>query len=66
MIGFFDELWQLDENRLTPGVDYCLDLQGRTKFSFRGEDHAKYPLFTRVDPLVFEKPTYKGMNVLIL
>ncbi len=24
------ELWDLDENRLTPGSDYAIDLQGGT------------------------------------
>ena len=63
MIDFFEQLWKLDRNRLTPGVDYCLDLQRRAK---KGTDNARDPLFSRVDPTVFKKPTYKGMNVLIL
>ena len=63
MLDFFEQLWKLDRNRLTPGVDYCLDLQRRAK---KGTDNARDPLFSRVDPTVFKKPTYKGMNALIL
>lgn len=52
------ELWSLDENRLTPGQDYAIDLQGGTKSYWR-EDKAKDPLFTYVNPSVFQKPTFK-------
>ena len=55
-----EQLWELDENRLTPGVDYVLDLQGRTKFSYDGPDKAEDPLFAKVETDVFERPTYKG------
>ena len=55
-----EQLWELDENRLTPGVDYVLDLQGRTKFSYDGPDKAEDPLFAKVEADVFERPTYKG------
>jgi hypothetical protein len=54
------KLWRADKNRLTPDVDYELDLQGYTK-SYERTDRARNPLFSWVKPEVFERPTYKGM-----
>ena len=53
-----DRLWDADKNRLTPGVHYKIDPQGKTRFHSR-QDHASDPLFAFVDPEVFQRPTYK-------
>ena len=58
--NFLEQLWDLDENRLVHDKDYVLDLQGRTRYSLDGPDHAPDPLFAKVDPSVFKRPTYKG------
>lgn len=50
-------LWELDVNRLTPGVDYEIDLQGRSKGY--SHDAAPGPLFKFVGTEVWEKPTFK-------
>ncbi|KAG4040440.1 hypothetical protein PC123_g24021 [Phytophthora cactorum] len=53
-----NKLWELDSNRLEPNVHYELNLQeGKTAYA-RG-DAAREPLFTFVDPCVFERRTYK-------
>uniref|UniRef100_A0A8C6SJP9 Uridylate-specific endoribonuclease n=1 Tax=Neogobius melanostomus TaxID=47308 RepID=A0A8C6SJP9_9GOBI len=50
---FFNELWRLDTNRMSPGVDYTLSVQGRAGFVNPGSqvvtDHAALPLFTSVN-----------------
>ena len=53
-----DRLWDADKNRLTPGVHYKIDPQGKTRYHSR-QDHASDPLFAFVDPEVFQRPTYK-------
>tara|TARA_R110002050_G_scaffold273512_2_gene417595 strand:+ start:1218 stop:1520 length:303 start_codon:yes stop_codon:yes gene_type:complete len=54
-----DRLWELDENRLTPHVDYGLNLQGGKK-PWEVHDAAGAPLFKFVDKnKFFSKPTYK-------
>ena len=54
-----DRMWDADKNRLTPGVHYKIDPQGKTRFHSR-QDHARDPLFTFVDPSVFQRETYKS------
>ncbi|XP_034039751.1 poly(U)-specific endoribonuclease-C-like isoform X2 [Thalassophryne amazonica] len=48
-----NELWNLDTNRLKPGTDYIISLQGRAGYVAQGShyarDKAKAPLFTYVD-----------------
>lgn len=53
-----NELWKLDENRLRPGKDYVINLQGGTKV-YQRTDMAKDPLFTFVSPEALKRPTYK-------
>lgn len=62
-----NELWKLDKNRLQPGKDYVLDLQGETKVYKEGrEDHAKDPLFARVNEDKLKKlPTFKAFIALL-
>ncbi|XP_053741949.1 uridylate-specific endoribonuclease C isoform X1 [Synchiropus splendidus] len=49
----FNELWMLDVNRMTPGVDYTVTVQGRAGFVTQGthvvQDHAAQPLFSNVN-----------------
>lgn len=65
LIDVCEKLWDLDENRLEPDVDYELDLQGRTRFSYDGPDKAKDPLFKFVDEKVFKRDTYKAFVALL-
>ncbi|KAJ8249956.1 hypothetical protein COCON_G00231720 [Conger conger] len=48
-----NELWKLDVNRLKPGADYVISLQGRAGYVSRGSnsatDHAHASLFSYVD-----------------
>ncbi|KAM9351584.1 uridylate-specific endoribonuclease C [Symphorus nematophorus] len=50
--NLFNELWRLDVNRLTPGVDYSISVQGRASYVTQGshvvQDHASLPLFSNV------------------
>ncbi|KAI8620787.1 Endoribonuclease XendoU-domain-containing protein [Chytriomyces sp. MP71] len=51
-------LWDHDNNRLTPGKDFVLNLQRKTYVSNQ-EDAAREPLFQHVDGSLFSKyPTY--------
>lgn len=52
------KLWDLDKHRLTPGMDYQLNLQRGTK-PYRRGDFAMEPLFTYVKEEIFEKNTFK-------
>eukprot|EP00640_Fibrocapsa_japonica_P001075 CAMPEP_0113936370 /NCGR_PEP_ID=MMETSP1339-20121228/3302_1 /TAXON_ID=94617 /ORGANISM="Fibrocapsa japonica" /LENGTH=433 /DNA_ID=CAMNT_0000938829 /DNA_START=51 /DNA_END=1352 /DNA_ORIENTATION=+ /assembly_acc=CAM_ASM_000762 len=52
------KLWELDANRLTPGVDYAINLQRGKNFSDRG-DAAPEPLFKFVSAEVLQRPTYR-------
>uniref|UniRef100_A0A3Q4GMD0 Uridylate-specific endoribonuclease n=1 Tax=Neolamprologus brichardi TaxID=32507 RepID=A0A3Q4GMD0_NEOBR len=49
----FNELWSLDVNRMTPGIDYTISVQGRASFVSQGshtvQDHASQPLFSNVN-----------------
>ncbi|KAG5846173.1 hypothetical protein ANANG_G00147000 [Anguilla anguilla] len=48
-----NELWKLDTNRLKPGTDYTISLQGKAGFVTQGtntaRDHAQSPLFSHVN-----------------
>jgi len=57
-------LWELDINRLTPGDDYQLDIQGE-KNPNDHRDVASRPLFQFVDPKFLEKPTFKAFLALL-
>ncbi|XP_014671165.1 PREDICTED: poly(U)-specific endoribonuclease-like [Priapulus caudatus] len=61
------KLWNLDENRLEPGKDYDIDLQGYTKVYRKGSaDYAREPLFTFVnEEEVFERETYNHFRLLL-
>lgn len=63
VITAVEKLWQLDVNRLTPGVDYEIDLQGRS----RGYEHdaAPGPLFSSVADRVWSIPTFKTFYPLL-
>lgn len=56
-------LWDLDANRLTPGVDYELDVQDRNR-RFES-DAASRPLFARVDDAVWTRPTFATFRSLL-
>jgi len=59
--NFVEQLWSIDEGRLEPGVDYELDLQGQTTYSFSGDlDEAEKPLFVNVNAAVFDRPSVKA------
>jgi hypothetical protein len=58
-----NKLWSLDSNRLTYGTDYELDLQSCRRYD--DGDVASRPLFKRVEPAVFEKPTFKLLIALL-
>lgn len=49
----FTELWRLDINRMAPGSDYNISVQGRAGYIDQGShnavDHASSPLFSGVD-----------------
>ncbi|XP_054632347.1 uridylate-specific endoribonuclease C [Dunckerocampus dactyliophorus] len=51
--SLFNELWILDVNRMTPGVDYNISVQGRAGYVSQGthvvHDHASLPLFSNVN-----------------
>lgn len=53
-----NRLWDLDDNRLQPGRDYVINLQGGTKV-YKTTDEAPDPLFTRLDEKIFQKPTFR-------
>lgn len=59
--NLFNELWRLDTNRMSPGVDYTLSVQGRAGFVHQGslvvQDHAALPLFSSVNETKFQTIT---------
>ncbi|XP_071964427.1 poly(U)-specific endoribonuclease-like [Antedon mediterranea] len=61
------KLWDADENRLTPGTDYAINLQGKTFYHNMGQrDSAKEPLFSYVNMEKLKKmPTYKCFIALL-
>lgn len=61
---FVQELWRLDVNRLTPDVDYVLNVQ-KGKKPYWKEDSARDPLFTSVKSGVFKRPTYRTFMALL-
>ena len=60
-----DRLWALDANRLTPGADYELDLQGRARAWESGVDHARRPLFKWVREGAIAGPTWAAFGRLL-
>jgi len=58
------QLWDLDVNRLTPDVDYVLNVQ-KGKKPYWKEDEAPDPLFTRVDKDAKRRPTYNALVCLL-
>lgn len=59
------KLWKHDKNRLTPGTDYSIDLQGYTRVSQR-QDRADRPLFAMVNEAkIMKMPTYKRFIALL-
>ncbi|XP_070763683.1 uridylate-specific endoribonuclease C [Enoplosus armatus] len=59
--NIFNELWRLDVNRMTPGIDYTVSVQGRASFVSQGshvvQDHASQPLFSNVNENKLENTT---------
>uniref|UniRef100_A0A3P8V1B9 Uridylate-specific endoribonuclease n=1 Tax=Cynoglossus semilaevis TaxID=244447 RepID=A0A3P8V1B9_CYNSE len=57
----FNELWTLDVNRMTPGIDYTISVQGKASFVSPGsnvtQDHAALPLFSNVNELKLRNVT---------
>lgn len=62
---FVKQLWDSDVNRLTPGKDFILNPQGRTKYALNGPDEAKGPLFARVDEGRLKRPSYHTFLALL-
>lgn len=57
-------LWAADVNRLEPGKDYSINLQGGLKSYWR-EDKAKEPLFSWVRDEVLRRPTFRTFVALL-
>jgi len=57
-------IWDLDVNRLTPGEDYTIDVQGGKK-PFWKDDAARDPLFTFVNTKEFRRKTYHTFIALL-
>lgn len=57
-------LWDLDVNRLTPDQDYSINVQEGKKPYWK-EDNAADPLFSRIDPSVWKRPTYAAFRALL-
>ncbi|KAI5623907.1 poly(U)-specific endoribonuclease-C precursor, partial [Silurus asotus] len=59
--NIINELWKLDTNRLKPGTDYKISLQGRAGFIPKGSkvatDHASSPLFSYVNEIKLKSIT---------
>jgi len=51
--NIFNELWRMDVNRMKPGTDYTISVQGKAGFinqgSHNARDHASQPLFSNVN-----------------
>jgi poly(U)-specific endoribonuclease len=56
-------LWDLDTNRLTPGIDYTLDLQ--SKSAGQSHDAAMRPIFSSFSPSVWARPTFASFRALL-
>lgn len=64
--AIISDLWNADENRLQPGDDYEIDLQGYTNPWKEGsEDWAAHPLFSWVNEESLSGPTYKTFIALL-
>ncbi|XP_039629778.1 poly(U)-specific endoribonuclease-B [Polypterus senegalus] len=62
------ELWDNDVNRLQPGKDYKISLQGKAGFAQPGNDGndgAFLPLFAFVDENIFKKETFHAFISLL-
>lgn len=57
-------LWELDENRLRPNVDYTLDLQQVANDS-RAGSVAPHPLFRHLSPDVWKRKTFGAFKTLL-
>lgn len=57
-------LWDLDEERLVPGLDYRINVQRGKKMWDEG-DMAAEPLFTFLDPNVLKRPTTAAFIALL-
>lgn len=57
-------IYDLDVNRLTPDVDYVLNVQ-KGKKPYWKEDDARDPLYTRVDEEARLRPTYRSLIALL-
>ncbi|CAL1595652.1 unnamed protein product [Knipowitschia caucasica] len=59
--SLFNDLWRLDSNRMDPGLDYTLSVQGRAGFVNQGStivpDRAPLPLFSFVNETKLETIT---------
>mmetsp|Transcript_31378 Transcript_31378/g.46280 ORF Transcript_31378/g.46280 Transcript_31378/m.46280 type:complete len:467 (+) Transcript_31378:134-1534(+) len=58
------QIWDLDVNRLTPNVDYEVNVQGGKKPYWKG-DEADDPLFTFVDKGALRRPSYRTFMALL-
>ena len=58
------EMWNLDVNRLTPNVDYTIDVQDGKKPYWK-EDSAEDPLFSSVGRDALQRPTYRAFVALL-
>lgn len=58
------QMWGLDHNRLTPDVDYVLNVQ-KGKKPYWKEDDAPDPLFTSIDKDARLRPTYSTLIALL-
>jgi poly(U)-specific endoribonuclease len=58
------QMWNLDVNRLTPNVDYKMNVQGGKKPYWK-EDEAPDPLFSYVDKSALKRPTYRVFMALL-
>ncbi|XP_071393829.1 uridylate-specific endoribonuclease C [Centroberyx affinis] len=59
--SIFNELWKLDVNRMNPGIDYTISVQGKAGFVSQGshvvQDHASLPLFSQVNETKLQSTT---------
>ncbi|XP_071774803.1 uridylate-specific endoribonuclease C [Centroberyx gerrardi] len=59
--SIFNELWRLDVNRMNPGIDYTISVQGKAGFVSQGshvaQDHASLPLFSQVNETKLQTTT---------
>jgi len=61
--ALISKMWKDDTNRLTFGRDIRLSYQNQASWS-RVKDVSYNPLFSSVNSNVFNKPTFKGENLL--